>query len=303
MIFNGEWVCIEKYFKIFVVLALAGSLILNFSFLSKVNQLEQRVGNISDSQHDLVQQMDNQASQVNAELQEFIDKQSWMSRVTMQIDNNETKNGEAKATFQWQVKELQNNSEVMFHYSFGKSEKYTAIPAVKLEEGLFQAKIPFTFDKEPQWRIGLITPDSYHSEEASEKEALDGDQDMISFYVTVSYDDSVKSSELQNEYLKDYRSSYYGIIQTDVHVFRSKLDITLINYQIDEKSVSVQRAILLKYKGNTLIGEEELEMVKESPQEYGERFFNLNQVEKYDDIKLVLKVVYNNGDNFEKEIY
>ncbi|WP_010283653.1 hypothetical protein [Bacillus timonensis] len=276
---------------------------MNFSFLSKVNQLEQRVGNISDSQHDLVQQMDNQASQVNAELQEFIDKQSWMSRVTMQIDNNETKNGEAKATFQWQVKELQNNSEVMFHYSFGKSEKYTAIPAVKLEEGLFQAKIPFTFDKEPQWRIGLITPDSYHSEEASEKEALDGDQDMISFYVTVSYDDSVKSSELQNEYLKDYRSSYYGIIQTDVHVFRSKLDITLINYQIDEKSVSVQRAILLKYKGNTLIGEEELEMVKESPQEYGERFFNLNQVEKYDDIKLVLKVVYNNGDNFEKEIY
>ncbi|MEH7225640.1 hypothetical protein V7112_17665 [Bacillus sp. JJ1566] len=273
---------------------------MNFTLLSKVNQLEEQVGFISGTQQDISYRIDSKASEVYSALEEFKNEQSWVSRITMQIDTQELNNGEAVSTFNWQVKEIQNTSEVTFHYSFGDSEEYTTIPAKEIQKGLFQVKVPFEFKKEPQWQVGQITSDSYHSEEVSEKEAIDGLQDMINFYVTVSYDDLVKSSEIQQEFLEELSSSYYGIIQTDVHIFNSKLDISLINYLVDEKSNFVKKAFLLKYKGNTLIGEEELQGT--SP-ETMERFFHLNQVDKYEDIKLVMKVVYSNGETFEKEIY
>jgi hypothetical protein len=293
---------IERNFRIFVVLALVGSLVLNFTLVSKMNQLEGQVSNISNFQHDITSSIDGQATQVYSALEEFKNEQSWISRITMNIDNDAVTNGQANAIFNWQVKELQKNSEVVFHYAFGESEEYQALPANEMQNGLFQVQVPFRFDNEPQWHVGLITSDSYHSEEASEKEAIDGN-DGIHFYVTVSYDDMVKSSELQNEFLGDLRSSFYGIIQTDVHIFKSKLDITLINYQVDEKSVYVEKATLLKYKGDTLIGEEELDMVKENSPDFSERFFNIHQVEQYENIRLVMKVEYSNGDRFEKEIY
>jgi len=294
---------IDRYFRIIVVVALVGSLVLNFTLVSKVNNLEEQFGFISGTQQDISFRIDDQASQVYTALEEFKNEQSWMSRVSMEINNKRLNKGEVNANFTWQVKELQRDAKVEFHYSFGENEEFTSVSAKELQNGLFQVKVPFTFEKEPQWQLGLITSDSYHSEETSEKEAIDNSQDVINFYVTVSYDDLVKSSEIQQESLGDLKSSYYGVIQTDVHVFKSKLDITLINYLMDGESKYVEKATLLKYKGTTLIGEEELQRVKETSPDAAERFFHLNQVDKYENIRLVMKVEYNNGDTFEKEIY
>lgn len=294
---------IEKYFRMIVVLALAGSLVLNFTLLSKVNDLEEQFGFVAGSQQDITNRIDDQASQVYSALEEFKNEQSWMSPVSMEIDNKGFNKGEASANFKWQVKELQNNSEVEFHYSFGENQEFTSVSAEELQNGLFQVNVPFEFKKEPQWQVGLITSDSYHSQEVSEKEAIDGLQDTVNFYVTVSYDHMVKSSEIQQESLGDLKSGLYGVIQTDVHVFNSKLDITLINYLMDGESKYVEKATLLKYKGNILIGEEELQRVKENSPDSAEHFFHLNQVDKYENIRLVMKVEYNNGETFEKEIY
>ncbi|MEH7381457.1 hypothetical protein V7138_13435 [Bacillus sp. JJ1533] len=293
---------IEKYFRTFGVLALIGCLVLNIILLSKVNQLEEQVRYLSGSQQDISYRIDDQASQVYNTLEEFKNEQSWMGRISMQFDHKGVNDGEAFATFKWQVKELQKDSDVKFHYSFADSEEYATITPDELKNGLFQAKVPFDFKKEPQWRVGLITTDSYHTEEVSEKEAIDGLQDTITFYVTVSTDDMVKSSEIQQEFLEDIKTSYYGTIHTDVHLFKSKLDITLTNYVMDGETMYVEKAILQKYKGNTLIGEEELQGIEENSSSM-ERYFHLSQVDQYEDIKLVMKVIYNNGDTFEKEIY
>ncbi|MFS0824484.1 hypothetical protein [Bacillus sp. 1P02SD] len=276
---------------------------MNFTLLSKMDHLEEQVRVISGSQQDISFRIDDQVSQVYTALEDFKNEQSWMSQVSMEIDNKGFNKDEAIALFNWQVKELQKDAKVEYHYSFDENEEFTSVSAKELQNGLFQVKVPFTFEKEPQWQVGLITSDSYHSEEASEKEAIEQLQDTINFYVTVSYDDLVKSSEIQQEFLGDLKSNYYGVIQTDVHVFKSKLDITLINYLMDGESKYVEKATLLKYKGTTLIGEEELQRVKENSPDSAERFFHLNQVDKYENIRLVMKVEYNNGDTFEKEIY
>ncbi|WP_453990886.1 hypothetical protein [Bacillus nitroreducens] len=285
------------------MLALVGSLILNFTLLTKLNQLEEQVHYISATSQDFSHRIDNQASQVYDALEEFKNEQSWISSVTMDIDKTNFNNGQAKAIFNWQIKEWQHGSNVLFHYSFGDRKEYFTLTAEEVEKGFFQVKVPFEFDKEPQWHVGLITSEAYHSEEVTEKELDSEDENSINYYITVSDGDYVKSSEIQQEFLDKFRTSFYGILQTDVHQFKSKLDITLIHYQIGENSANIEKAYLLKYEQDTLIGEEEMQTSDENSAEYGERFFQLNQVDPYDEMRLILKVVYNTGETFEKEIY
>lgn len=266
--------------------------------------LEEQVNFITSQQHEITSRIGDQAHHVYNTLEEFKNEQSWISGITMEIDKHDIRDSEVYATFNWQVKELKKESDVVFHYALGGSKDYIAVPAEEVQNGFFQVKVPFIFDKEPQWHVGHSTSEAYHSESVSEEAFIDGEyQDAIEFYITVSYDDVVKSSNTQMEYLGELKTSYYGIIQTDVHVFKSKVDITLINYQVGGNAAYVEKAYLLKYKNNTLIGEEELQMADENPPEYGERFFHLNQIDKYEDIRLVIKVTYSNGETFEKEVY
>ena len=120
---------------------------LNFTLLFKVNQLQEQVGYISGFQQDISYRVEGQAGEVYNALEEFINEQSWISRISMQIDNKKIKDSEAIATFNWQVKELQNNSKVEFHYSLGDGEEYTSLPADEVQNGLFQVKLPFEFEK------------------------------------------------------------------------------------------------------------------------------------------------------------
>jgi len=62
---------IERNFKIFVVLALVGSLVLNFTLVSKVNLLVEQVSNTSNLYHDITSRIDGQANQVYSALEEF----------------------------------------------------------------------------------------------------------------------------------------------------------------------------------------------------------------------------------------
>lgn len=55
----------------------------------------------------------------------------------------------------------------------------------------------------------------------------------------------------------------------------------------------------LKYQQGKLIGEEELDRVDEGPSNSS---FEKNNIDIYDDMRLVLKVAYPNGETFEREI-
>lgn len=69
-------------------------------------------------------------------MNQFKEEQSWISRIAMIFDPREAEDGEATATFEWQVKELQINSEVTFNYVYGDGEDFIALPAKELQNGL-----------------------------------------------------------------------------------------------------------------------------------------------------------------------
>ncbi|WP_456276293.1 hypothetical protein [Bacillus sp. AK128] len=293
----------NKRFKLFVVLTLLVSIIININLLSKVGQLENEVYLLSQNQHNILSNVSNQSNQVQRTLDEFINEQSWISSFKMDINHVEA--NQSELAIQWQVKELQSESEVLFNYVYGeKEENYKVLPAEEIQQGLFQVKIPVEFDIEPQWEVGMISNSDMDNQSKMEEEAKkveEYNKHTLKYFVSVSNQDMVKSSEILTEHIGYFGASLYGLIHADLHLGNNHADITLINDNIDS-SIFLEEVYLLKYEGDQLIQEEELELDDQSHPPHV-RFFQITQVEQVDDMRLVLKVLYSNGETFEKEVY
>jgi hypothetical protein len=293
----------KKLFRIFVTAALLISLIMNFTLLSKIDQLENEVNNVSQNQHHIISNVDSQTNQIHHALNEFKREQSWISTVIMDINTNNLKAGKAEAIFDWQVKELHNDSEVMFNYAYGESEDFKSIPAKELQKGIFQVNLPIEFELEPEWQVGVITSSNIQEESKIEEESA-FNQNNLKYFVSVNYDDMVKSSEIYTEHLGHFGSNVYGFLQTDLHFHDDMMSVTLMNHRVHDSSNVLEEAYLLKYEGKSFIGEEELLFDEQlSPPDELLRHFQLDRVKQYENMNLILKVVYSNGDTFEKEVY
>lgn len=298
-----------KFFRLFVAIALGSSLVMNFTLLSRLDQLENQVHSVSNNQHNIISNVNGQTSHIQSVLNDIKEEQSWLSTITMDLNTQELKDGLAEATFEWQVKELQNDSEVIFNYAYGDNEDYTAIPAKELQHGLFQVKVPIKFKIEPLWEVGLITTNSNNQQEMSkqemeEKMAEEQRQNPLKYFVSVSYDDMVKSGNIQTEHLGHVGMNDYGIIQTDIHMDDENFDVTLIHNNLNNSSIVIEEVYLLKYEDKKFVEKVELESDDQNnPSDQDVHFFYLNQIKQYEDARLVIKVVYSNGETFKKEVY
>ncbi|MBE4909167.1 hypothetical protein IMZ08_13960 [Bacillus luteolus] len=295
----------SKYFRIFIVIALAASLILNFNLLVSLDRVEHQVNSLSHNQHNILSDVNSQAGQIQNIMNEFLNEQSWISRIHMEFDQSEAEDGKAAATFEWQVKELQSNSEVTFNYVYGPGEDFITLPAKEIQQGLFQVRIPIEVEVKPLWEVGVITTTGSSMEEESKQKFEDrmeerDQQHRLKYFVSVTYDDMVKSSEIHTEHLGHFGTSKYGIIRSDIHIHQDNISLTLYNEFMMEPSDHVVNAYLVKYEGDKLIEEEEMESL--GPEEEWPRHFHVNQIEKYENMRLVIKVEYSNGEIFEKEV-
>lgn len=307
---EGEEMNYEKYIKFFpgfVAVALVISLVLNFNLLSRLDELENQLNYLSNNQTNIINRVSSQTSHIQNVLNDIQEQQSWISRIKMEMNTAQLENGETEASFEWQVKELQSNSEVVFNYVVGESDDYVAVPAKEIQQGLFQVKIPLKVSLNPQWEIGLTTSNSSnsHTEQVS-KEMIEEQyrQNELKYFVSVSNGDTLKSGEIHTEHIGHYGTSYYGVLQTDVHLREEGFNVSLYHHNVNNATFVVEEAYLKVYDGQTYIGEEQIEPneAKSAP-EGRSRFFELNQDKKYENMKLVVKVIYDNGETFEQEIY
>ncbi|SHG82779.1 hypothetical protein [Ornithinibacillus halophilus] len=293
-----------KYISIFVGVALVISLIMNVTLISKVDELQFRMDQLSTTQHDIMNNVHTQTGQIESALAEFKEEQSWISPIQFNFNKENEEDGTTEAKFEWQIKELEEDSEVVFHYAFGDEEEFTDIPVEAIEQGLYQVTVPLKLDVEPQWDI-FIRNETNHSEmmkpDIDEKER---EKSKLRYYVTVSSDDMVKSNDIRWEYMDYFGASKYGIIQTDVDLMDDIYHVNVTYHGVDQSSIVVDEVYLLKYQGNNLIGEEEITIENGNHSIENEiRFFHLYEQEMYEDMRLVIKTVYSNGDSFEKEVY
>ncbi len=271
--------------------------------MSKINGLENQVNYLADSQYQITDNISNQTNNINHILNDFKEEQSWISAITMDINTDELKDEKTKASFQWQVKELHEDAEVIFHYAFGNTETYEDIPAEQAETGIFNVQVPFDLDLEPQWEIM-----SYGEEQEwiiEEKKIAESRAVELKYYVSVSSNDIVKSSALHRENLGYVGTGQYGIIHVDMDNRKhdETLSVSVTNHRTNPV-IRVEEAYLLVYQNEAQVSEEKLESEPEEEEHPNRpRHFHLTEVEQYEDMRVVLKVVYNNGDTFEREIY
>ncbi|MBE4909190.1 hypothetical protein IMZ08_14075 [Bacillus luteolus] len=283
---------------------------MNLNLLSRQGTLENQLNNLYHSINDINSTVYSQTDELRNVINNMKEEQSWISRINMDFDPSKVAGSKAFATFNWQVRELQGDSEVLFHYAVGEGDDYRAIPADELQPGVFQVQVPVEIKLEPMWEVGVITTTSsnIHEEtkQAIEEKMIKQDQEhRMKYFVSVTYGNLVKNGEIHTENLGHYGTKYYGILRADIHLFENTLNVSLFNDFVDRPSSYVEKAFLLKYEGSTAIGEEEiiLEDQNQPEDEIWPRFFHLADVERKDNMRYTIKVIFANGETYEKEVY
>ncbi len=305
-----------KYFKAFTVIALSVSLFVNFNLLSKLNDLENRINSISSYQSQVISSVNSQSNNIRNIINDIKKEQSWLSPISIATKTTDIDQGKAVVDFEWQVKELKDNSKVVFNYKMGDEKEYTAINAVKMESGLFKAAVPIEVTLEPEWRIKMN--DRSKGEEAQKERAVREkkieennryNQLSINYFVSVTNNDIMKSSNINNTRIKNLGVKHYGLIETYTYINNNSYSVSVVGFPIyNETSKVLKEVYLKKYKNGKYLDEEKL--VSDSINKEGiptrENALNFHTEpsdEKLDCNSLVVKVIYNDGAAFEKEIY
>lgn len=251
----------------------------------------------------MMSSVDSQTSHIQNVMNEFKREQSWMSRINMDVDAKE--NGKAEVNFEWQIKELHMNSEVVFNYKIGEAEEYRTVPAVEKQNGLFHVTVPVYVDLEPVWEVHVMNhgdKDRQVSKKAIEEQFK---QFQLQYFVSVSYDDVVKSGEIHTTNLGKVGTQDYGILETMIDITNENYHVSVLNpVTSSESSVFLEEVYLLKYQDGILVEDEQLITNDQANSQRNMPVqFRLDQPEKLEYTSLVIKVVYSNGKEFEKEVY
>lgn len=300
-----------KYLKIFVVAALCLSLFINFSSLSKIDNLENKVNTLLNDQSQLLSRVNSQTTNIRNTMNEIKREQSWISPISANTTITDIDQGNALVTFQWQIKELNDNSKVVFNYKNGDQEEYTSIEAVEKASGLFEAVVPIEVTLEPEWRIIGSSMDA-RAERAIEEDKRANMKDnslAFNYFVTVAHNDLVKSSAINSNRFNSLGVQHYGYIETHINNSNNHSRVSVIGYPShDVSSPNLEEVYLKKYKDEQLLDEEKLVLENDIHEagmpirENGLAFHTKPSDEKLDYSRLVLRVVYSDGASFEKEI-
>lgn len=303
-----------KYLKFVIVGLLIVSLLINVQLLLRISSVEDRVRSVSYSQNELTNRVENQTASLQYLLQDFIKEQSWISAIEMDVKNVSA--GKATLDFQWQVKELYHNSAVIFHYKYGEEHlDYKQVQPRELGNGLFGVSIPVEINFEPEWYTGISQELNPNYEEVEvpvemiieEQYLKELNKNELSYYVSVSNDDVMKSSEVNARDLGYLGTSYYGYIEVFGHISDEMNEISVMRPPVyADNKVSLNEVYLKKYKNDILIDEEKLTIEKintSSPEHNPIVFRSETGKDQIDFTSLVLKVVFSDGKSFEKEVY
>ena len=278
-------------------------LLINLVLLSRMGELNNQIQNLSHNYNNLQSSLNSISGNVNNTLDRFTREQSWITPV--QINNEKTKveNEQGLAVLNWQIKDLPEGAEVVFHYRESESEEFTAIPAESKGAGLFEANMPLKVKVEPFWEINVskTIESGKNSRVTAAQEAVmvPRTAQSIGYYVSMKVKDTVKSSENSYFDLAYLAQTKYEPIRGHVAINKNKYNISLFeHYPSSNNFVSV---MVKFYDGNILIAEKPVEVQKN---ENSARIYFLAYEAGSQNIShLVIQVEYTNGNIFEKEIY
>ncbi|MCD8510051.1 MAG: hypothetical protein LRY73_09405 [Bacillus sp. (in: Bacteria)] len=291
-----------KGYQVFVGIALIILLITNLSLSLKMNHFENRLNNLSHDQQQVMSSVNNQTNHIQTVMNDILEEQSWITPIRFDVEANSAQSNEVITTFEWQIKELPQNAEVFFNYTYADEEDYTTVPAKEVKNGLFQVKIPFELDLEPTWNI---------SRSASQRGGMMVEESSMEYYmgenlkyfVSMSDEYMTKSGSQEGFNLEHYTASLYGNIRVSIHENNDDIIVDVYGESYNQSNLLESVTLLLFENGQLL---DEIKMIKSEDHEdnyYPSEHFWLEPLEAGSFSNLVINVMYSNGQTFEKEVY
>ena len=306
---------IVRVFKIIVVGGLCLSLAFNGVMFSKINNIENRMNTLSNYQHQMINAFNAQIGQISSTVNQIKEDQRWVSAVSVKTEMNDADKKEIRMIFEWQVKELQNNSEVFFNYKRTEEEGYHSIKAEDLRNGFFRVVMPIEATLEPVWNAYILDRGSRSTNEPirviegriESKERVN--QVSLDYFVSVDHGDLMKSSEVNTVHIEDMGARYYGYIEVTTDIDRNNhYSLSVINVKASNTSSYLNEVHVKKYRDGQLIEKEELEKTSvmyegDTPAREDTTEFYKSASEEFNYDRLVLKAIFSDGSTFESEIY
>jgi hypothetical protein len=281
-----------KYFSVIVTIILLISLIMNFTLSSKVGQVENHLINLSNNQQQILSSVNSQVDNIRFVMNDIQKQQSWVSEITMDVSSKDLPNDKMVAQFNWQIKERSSKSKVMFHYALGEKDTFTSIEVDDLQNGLYHVEVPLNVNLEPQWEIFLREQDSESDNyEMDRKRKEELNQQSMRYFVSITENDNVKSSDISTWYVGEVGNEKYGVVSVNLDFIQDHSSILVTTY----KTGIIDKLQLLRYKNESLVDE----------QDFMPEFdhYIMNDVDLDNATRLILRVTYKNGETFEKVIY
>ncbi|MDP3387875.1 MAG: hypothetical protein Q8S24_11610 [Eubacteriales bacterium] len=305
-----------KYFKIIVVGGLCASLVFNYVLFTKLDDIDNKMNNLSNYQQQVVNTVNAQVSQINNTINQIKEDQSWLSEINVETTMDDVDKSKAMVNFEWQVKELQNDSDVLFNYKKNEEKEYDSIKALNMGNGFFRVVMPIEVTLEPVWNSYIFDRGSHSNQEPvrvveGSKESYERlNQLSFYYYISVSHDNMIKSAEINTVRIEDMGARYYGYLEVRTDIDKNNnYNISLTSGKMYDNSIFLKEVNLEKFRNGQLVETEKIEersIAYEGGMPAREdinEFYKQTSEEKLDYSSLVLKVIYSDGSVFEREIY
>jgi len=274
--------------KIIIVL-LGASLLFNVYTVSKINELRGLVA------HDIQYYSERIYGEELDEIRDIIDEikqeNQWISDVDIQYVGN---TGDKQSVrFSWQLKDYAPGSDVSFFYRKSGEEEFKQIPAESRTDGNFVAELELEREAQPEWMISQ----EYEKKEGGASEVVSV-KNLTSheyeYYITMNDGSRILSSEVESAGLGKIVQEY-APMEVDLYLGKDNRP-SYVDLYWDGGKTEPSKIVLEIYDKNKLVESEP----KPDPDEKHTLHWKSGDTD-FD--KLVVKVTYENGKEFEKEIW
>lgn len=276
---------------------------MNIVLITKIGELNNRIQNLSHNYNNLQSSLNSVTSNVNQSLDRFTREQSWITPIQINHEKSKVDDDQGLVVFNWQIKDYQEGSEVVFHYRESDSEEFKTISAESVDTGLFEVSLPMEVKAEPFWELNVSWSGERGAEQVTKHEQvvreIKQSVQTLRCYVSMENDGTIKSSEVSYQNFDYLTHMKYEPIRGHVSINDNHYNISLF----EEKNTNngYESLIVEFYNGDNLVTREQLKVQED---QNGMRLYDLAYNSGSENIShVILEVKYKNGDTFQKEIF
>lgn len=276
---------------------------MNIILLSKIGNLNNRIQNLSQNYNNLQSSLNSVTSNINQSLDRFTREQSWITSVQINNEKSKVDDDQGLVVFNWQIKDYQEGSEVIFHYRESDSEEFKTIMAESVNAGLFEVSLPMEIKAEPYWELNTSWTGERGVEQVIKNEQVireikQSAHQTLRCYVSVENNGTIKSSEVSYQNFEYLTYMKYEPIRGHVNINDNHYNISI--FEENNGNNGYESLIVEFYNGNNLVTREPLEVQED---QNSMRHYDLSYNSGSENIShVILEVKYKNGDTFRKEL-